>query len=244
MIQQTKGIVLRSVKYGETSLICSIFTRDHGVQSYMVQGVRTAKSRGNRAGLLQPANLLDLVVYQKTAGNLQRIKEMQPDYIYMQLQEDIVRNSIALFSVELLLRLLPEHAIMPELYDFSRMYFEHLDKMPRPLIANLPLFFVIQCSRLLGYNIQGSYSADTPYLNAEDGAFTHHPPVARPFVADDAARALNQLLHSGDYTEAAKTEMNAEMRFDLLDWFIIFLQKHTQHLHNIKSLTVLRAILH
>src|SRR5690606_8893505 len=115
MLQKTNGIVLRSVKYGETSLICSVFTEVYGVQSYLVQGVRTAsKTRQNRAGLLQPATLLDMVVYNKPHANLQRIKEFQPAYIYQSLQEHIVKNSVALFSVELLLRLLPEQAPFPE----------------------------------------------------------------------------------------------------------------------------------
>ncbi|MEO6932134.1 MAG: recombination protein O N-terminal domain-containing protein, partial [Chitinophagaceae bacterium] len=41
MILSTKGIVLRSVKYGETSLVSSIYTLSHGLQSYMINGVRT-----------------------------------------------------------------------------------------------------------------------------------------------------------------------------------------------------------
>src|ERR1043165_8138930 len=109
MLTTTQGIVLRSIKYGETSLICTVFTQVYGVQTYLVQGVRLAgaKSRQSRAGLLQPAMLLDIVVYHKAQKSLQRMKEFSAAYIYQSVQEDIVRNSIALFSVELLLRLLP-----------------------------------------------------------------------------------------------------------------------------------------
>src|SRR5471030_912859 len=42
MIYSTKGIVLRTVKYGETSVIAAIFTEVFGIQSYIVNGVRTA----------------------------------------------------------------------------------------------------------------------------------------------------------------------------------------------------------
>lgn len=42
MIYSTKGIVLRTIKYGETSVIASIFTESFGVQSYIVNGVRTS----------------------------------------------------------------------------------------------------------------------------------------------------------------------------------------------------------
>lgn len=45
MISKTKGIVLRSVKYGETSLIVTIFTELFGLQSYLVNGVRQASKK-------------------------------------------------------------------------------------------------------------------------------------------------------------------------------------------------------
>jgi DNA repair protein RecO (recombination protein O) len=244
MIQETKGIVLRSIKYGETSLICNIFTRTFGVQSYLVQGVRSSRSRGNKAALFQPATLLDMVVYHKAPGNLQRIKEFGMDHIYLHMQEDIVRNSIALFSVEVLLRLLPEHAEMPDLFDFARNYFEQLDKMPQASLANFPLFFLVQCSRYLGYNIHGNYSEQTPHLNLQEGAFSEHLPMMRPFVTDEEARALDLLLRCDSYNALASVEMNAAMRFNLLDWYLEFLHRYTQHLSTIKSLPILRTILH
>lgn len=244
MLQNTKGIVLRSVKYGETSLICTIFTGYFGVQSYMVQGIRSSRSKSNRAGLFQPATLLELVVYNKPQTNLQRIKEFQPAYIYTNLQEEIVKNSIALFSVELLLRLLPEHASMPELFDFSFAYFEALDKLPVSDVANFPLYFIINCSRLLGYDIKGHYSADTPHLNLHEGGFTHNAPALSPYVSEEDAKVFEQVLQIANTAELKHIDMNAAMRYRLLDWHMEFLQQHTQHLGNIKSLAVLQAILH
>lgn len=244
MIQQTKGIVLRAIKYGETSLICNIFTRTYGVQSYLLQGVRSAKSRQHKTAFLQPASLLDLVVYQKPTGNLQRIKELQPDYIYASLQEEVVKNSIALFSVEMLLRLLPEAAPAPELYDFSRAYFEWIDRLPVKQIANFPLFFVIQCGRFLGYNVSGKFSEETPYLSFEDGAFTENPPETRPLLSSQEAAALDKMLATENPEQVSGVEMNATMRVNVLDWYLEFLHRHTQHLGQIKSLAVLRAIFH
>jgi len=244
MLQQTKGIVLRSVRYGETSLITHIFTRTYGVQTYLVQGVRKAGVKGNKAGLLQPASLLDLVVYQKPFGNMQRIKEYQFAWIYTSLQEEIVKNSIALFSVEVLYRLLPEHAPMSDLYDFAADYFALLDRMSLAAVANFPLFFVIQCSRFLGYEIKGSFSEQTQYLNLQEGGFTDHPPLAAPFVTHEEAQLLDRLLQVSTFSELERTAMNATMRFNLLDWFIAFLHRHTQHMGPVRSLDVLRAILH
>lgn len=246
MIQSTQGIVLRSVKYGETSLICTIFTRVYGVQTYLVQGVRAAgaKSRQSRAGLLQPSTLLDLVVYHKPGTQLQRIREFQPAVLYRHIQEEVVRNSIALFSVELLLRLLPAEAQQPELFDFAFSYFQALDAEMPEVTANFPLYFIVQCSRFLGYEIRGGFSEATPHLNLQEGAFTRHAPLVRPFVPEDDACALDRVLRAGNTTSLAAIGLNAATRFRLLEWYLEFLHQHTQHLGTIKSLSVLQAILH
>ena len=244
MLQNTRGIVLRSVKYGETSLITSVFTESQGVQSYMVQGVRTSKAKTNKAALLQPATLLELVIYQKPQVNLQRIKEYQYAHIYTSLQEDIVKNSIALFSVELLLRLLPEHAQQPELFRFSFEYFKLLDKMEIVSVANFPIYFIIQCGHLMGYEIRGTYSNITPYLSLQDGAYTEHLPPMGPHLQDDEARALSALLSVEDPAKLKDIHMNATARYHIMDWYIAFLHQHTQHLGSIRSLAVLQAVLH
>ena len=54
MTHKTKGIVLRSIKYGETSLVVTIFTEMFGIQTYMVNGVRTSKKSAAKANLFQP----------------------------------------------------------------------------------------------------------------------------------------------------------------------------------------------
>lgn len=245
MLQKTKGIVLRAIKYGETSLICSIFTESFGVQSYLVQGVRTSsKKKQNRAGMLQPTTLLDMVVYNKPNSGLQRIKEFQTAYLYQSINEHVVKNSIALFSVEILLRLLPEHAIMEDLFESSFQYFVHLDKEELNKAGNYPLYLMIQCSNMLGYNINGSYSEDTPYLSLLEGGFIQHPPAEQPYVNDNEARLLDQLLNSETLESARNVEMSSDARAHLLDWMLAFMRNHTQHMGEIKSLPILREILH
>jgi len=62
MIFSTSGIVLRSVKYGDTSSVVSIYTRQFGIQSYLVNGVRGA-AKNSKVHLFQPASVVELEVY-------------------------------------------------------------------------------------------------------------------------------------------------------------------------------------
>ena len=117
MLHKTSGIVLRSVKYGESSLIVNIFTELFGVQAYLVNGVRTSRP-SSRAALLQPANLLNLVAYHHEGRNLQRLSDFRYGYLYRSLYTDMVKNSIALFLVELLDKSLRQPEVHPELFWF------------------------------------------------------------------------------------------------------------------------------
>ena len=74
MTHQTKGIVLKTVKYGETSLVVTVFTRMFGIQTYLVNGVRKQQQKGSKAIMLQPSALLDMEVYHNEMKSLQRIK--------------------------------------------------------------------------------------------------------------------------------------------------------------------------
>lgn len=244
MLQTTRGILLRAIKYGETSLICSFFTEVYGVQSYIVQGVRSSKVKNQRAGLLQPASLLELTVYYKPQQNLQRLREFQPAYLYTSLQEEVVKNSIALFSVEFLLRLLPEHAPIPELFELVFEYFCMLDKANVDDVANYPLYFMLQCSHVLGYKIMGEYSEDTPYLDLAGGAFTNHPPAEHATLSINDAEVMGKFLTVNDIEALKDIELNAGTRNRLLDWYLDFIHRHTQHMGTIRSLEVLRTILH
>ena len=244
MLHKTNGIVLRSVKYGDTSLVVTMFTDVYGVQTYMVQGVRTAKGKQNRAAFFQPGTLLELVVYHQPQKTMQRIREFQAAYIYNGLQEDVIKNSIVLFSVELLLRLVPELGPLPSLFTLAYEYFVALDKMQLHDVANFPLFFIMECSRELGYPLKGSYTVKTPYLNMQDGGFTEYAPTEMSGISNEDAEALSMLLAVSSTDTLKQVSMNAGQRLRLIDWYVNYLQQHTQHMGNIRSLSVLRAILH
>lgn len=233
---------MRAIKYGETSLIVSIFTEHFGVQSYLVQGVR--KTGQNKSGLLQPATLLELEAYQQPQKNLQRLKTFNNAYFYKDLQQDVVKNCIALFSVEVLLRLLPEHAPLPDLFAYSFHYFQKIDDAAAGTMGNYPLYFIIQCGNLLGFELKGAYSLKTPYLNIEEGGFSEHPPLTQIPINSEEADMLTKIASLTSEDELNAIIMHSDARYRLIDWYLDFLHRHTQHLGQIRSLPVLRNILH
>ena len=58
MDDKIQGIVLQSIRYGDTSLIVKVFTRNYGLKSYMVKGAFNRSSK-NRVALFQNLNLIN-----------------------------------------------------------------------------------------------------------------------------------------------------------------------------------------
>ena len=93
MVIKTRGIVLRTVKYSETSVIVDIFTEHFGLRSYIISGVRTSKSKV-AAGLLQVMSLVEIVAYEK-AEKLNRLTEIRAaEFTFLRSWISWARSSI------------------------------------------------------------------------------------------------------------------------------------------------------
>ena len=244
MLDKTRGIVLRSVKFGDSSLVVTMFTEAHGVQSYLLKGIRNPKSGQQKTGLLQPGSLLDLVIYHNPQKNLQHLREFQVASYFQSLREDVIKNSISIFSIEVLLRILPEQAPHPALFAFAFNYLNTLDAAPIAASANYPVFFLINVGRSLGYELHGSYSLATPYPNPETGCFTALPAVLPVTLTRDDMAAMAAINSAVDVGALSCINLNSATRLRLIDWYLSFLQYHTQHMSAIRSLPILQSVLH
>ena len=171
-LHKTKGIVLRTVKYGETSIIVTMFTELFGVQSYLVNGVRTSTKKGTgKASLFQPSAILDLVVYHNELKHLNRIKEFKWSVIYQHILSDVPKNAVALFMVELLTKCLKQPEGNSDLFHFAEDIFMQLDESKGAVMANLPLFFALHLPFHFGFRITDNYSEENPYLDLQEVSF-------------------------------------------------------------------------
>lgn len=245
MILSHSCLVLRSIKFGETSLITTAFTRNKGVQTFILKGVRKGtKTRSSRAGLLQPASQLNLVAYDRPGQNMHLVREFEPTFLYQTITEEVVKNSIALFVIEILLRLLPPDAPAPEVFDFATAFLQDTDRLPADFCSHLPLFFLIRCGELMGYSVSGNYSPETPYLDLAEGGFSPNPPFEGTPLSQDDVKLMNVFLTARSLPDIVTVMAPPDARQRVLDWYIAFLQRHTDHLGNIRSLQVLRSVLH
>jgi len=243
-LHKTKGIVLRTVKYGETSLIVSIFTELFGVQSYLVSGVRTSTKKGTgKASLFQPAAILDLVVYHHESKQLNRIREFRWAYLYQHIFSDVPKNAVALFMTELLGKCLKQPESNPELFAFTEDIFENLDRSAGTVMANLPLFFALHLPVHFGFRMDDNYNEQQTCLDLREGVFVKEQPIHPHFIEAREAAIVSQLLKVMHPAELAEIKLGHDFRRYLLQRLETFYALHIQDFGTMKSLPVLREVL-
>lgn len=241
---KTKGIVLKTVRYGETSIIAGIFTELFGLQSYLINGVRVTSKKGSgKANLLQPGAILDMVVYHNELKNLQRVKEFKWAYVYENIFFNVFRNAIALFMVELLQRSIKQPEANPPLFEFVEDAFIHLDKSSDSAAANFALYFAINLGRFYGFMIADRYSDTTNILDLMEGRYTADKPDHQYYLEKEHSRSISDLLKVMQPSELAQIKLNQEARRVLLHAFETFYALHIQDFGKMKTLPVLEAVL-
>lgn len=149
MLHKTRGIVLNYIRYKETSIIVKIYTEEFGLQTYVENGVRSARSKGKIA-LFQPLTLVDLVVYFKPGAEIQRISEIKCGHPFYNIPTDIKKMTLGIFITEILVLTLREHTGNATLFDFLQKALLFLEGQEE-YTENFHLFFLMSLSAYLGF---------------------------------------------------------------------------------------------
>jgi len=220
-----------------------MFTETFGLQSYLIKGVRSQRSRMQRANILQPASELDMVVYHQPHKNFQIVKEFQVAHIRPVLQEEVLRNCIALFCMEVLAQFLVQDDVQPELFLFCKDFLQQLSVLPLSQVSNLPLFFLIQAGRLSGYRLSGCYSNATTHLDLHEGHFCNSQGHFPPFIEGEEAQLMSLLNEAETVAMINNININNDARRNALQHYLLLFRIHAPHFKELKSLPVLMAIL-
>ena len=196
MLLKTIGIVFRTVKYGETSVIADIFTEAKGLHTFIGGSVRTAKARMPYS-LFQPMTAVEMVCYfREEEGALNRLKELRAAEVWSQIPFDIRRGAVALFMAEICRKSIHEAEENRELFDFLLENLRWLDTTPHP-IANLHLHFLLELSGFLGFQPQAEQEAGSEvFFDLKEGIFHPVPPLHPHYLEPEPTARMLALLRS------------------------------------------------
>jgi DNA repair protein RecO (recombination protein O) len=239
---QTRGIVFRTVKYGETSIIADIYTEEKGLQSFIGGNVRSAKS-SMPYSMFQPMQILELVSYFKDSGkSLHRLKEVRLAQHFERIPFDVRRGAVSLFMAEVLRKCIREEQEDTAFFAFLVDTLVLLDSPDCPL-ALMPAWLLAQLTDWLGIRPSGELEPDgvTVFFDLREGATTLTP---SPFSEQMDVVSTHHLFALLECTDLRTMQIPAQERKVLLEGLLKYYAFHVDKFNQINAHEVLNTVFH
>jgi len=240
MLYNTRGIVFKYFKYSESSIITKIFTEEFGLQSYIVKGIRSKRSK-IRLALFEPLTLVDLVAFHKENKSINHLKEISVNYAFQSIPLEMEKRAVLFFINELLYRSIREETPNKELFNWLCNTLTWFD-MNNTGTVNFHLVFMLQLSRFLGFHPKKIPGKNDTVFDLQEGQFTDVIPQYPQYISGTTVEKL-ELLYGSTFENSQSLDINNNDRRRLVDILITYYRLHLPGFGEMKSLEVLKTIL-
>ncbi len=238
MTDNTKGIVFKTVKYSETSIIVKLFTEKFGIQSYIIKGVRSKKAKIKMA-LFQPLQLLNITARNRENRELNYLKEAGVAFAYQSIPFDIQKRSVLMFLNEILLRSIKEESANQALFNWlwQSLIWYDLAKTPG---ADFHLIFLMQLTKFLGFYPKNPERVSA-YFDLQEGVFVNSEPPHPHYISGAFTELFHRILPVS-FSDLSSLSFSSSQRRKLLNILITYYQLHLSGFGEVKSVQVLQQL--
>ena len=239
MLEKTRGVVLRALKYEDSSLIVDVYTVSRGTVSFMIRLPKSRKA-ALKGVFFRPLSLLELDFEFRQKAALQRVKDVRFAYTFRSLPYDPYKSSIALFLAEFLCRALRHESDNAPLFSYICYSLEWLDASERAF-SNFHLVFITRLTRFLGFypNVEDWHKGD--YFDMVNACFVSSRPVCHACLEPEEA-ALIPLFMRMNYDSMRFFAMNRQQRERYLEVLNAYYRLHIPEFPDLKSPDVLKEV--
>lgn len=236
---KARGVVLRTVKYGESGMVVYMLTNTLGRQTYMVQGVRSSKGKGNKGALFQPMFIVEFEGIESQHAQMHRMKDIRNFMPLSTVPFDVRKSTISLFMAEVVYRLIREVEQNSPLFEFVCGAIEALDAM-HDGVANFHLWFLVRLSYFLGFYPGNQYIEDGVF-DIQNGVFTPSMPTHRLALSPQNSHILAQVM-SCEVENLGSLQLSRNQRSDFMNGILTYFGYHLDSIHHVQSLQILREV--
>ena len=151
MIVTTDAIVLHSRRYGDTSRIVVLYSRDLGKVSVVARGVRKPKSPFGSA--LEPLSQCQATIYHRKNRDLHTVSSAEVRVPGGALMASYDRMKTALTLCELVLRTQADESPAPEVFDLLEAALAEVREAPEEHGFAAGLRFRLQLAQVMGFGL-------------------------------------------------------------------------------------------
>ena len=214
MTISTELIVLHTTKVGENSIVVHALSKEYGRRGFLVRGA------GKRLmSLLLPLNILEAEVTESSKSTLLSARNLTARHSLLGIRNNIFKNSMTMFMSEVLYRVVKDGSREEGLYEWCERSILLLDAVQADF-SNFHLRFLLELTVALGFSPE-----------ARD---------LQPFVGDHYP-VVDRLMR-GSFAETMLLPLNGQLRNEIAEEVLRYIEYHTESSVNVNSLKVLRDL--
>lgn len=239
MQEKTTGIVLRSIKYNDSTYIVDIYTKQRGRTSFSVKVSRSRKG-SIKPNLLQPLSMLEFEADFRPINNLHTIREAKFYYPFKSISGNPYKSAVGLYLAEILYYSLREETQNTTLFTYLTHSLQWLDES-EDNISNFHLVFLIHLLRFLGLYPNTENYRKGDYFDLQNACFTPQPPFHPSFLNPEEASYLLYLMRI-NYKTMHLYSMTQRVRRRCLSVINEYYRLHLPEFPNLHSLEILSQL--
>ena len=253
MIVSSQGIILRIFPYSNTSIICNVFTKEHGKLTFIAKGIRKPKTP--LLSILQPFNLLEFNYYYKKNRSMHLIKEADILFSFNHLRNNFSTILIGSTILNIINRLFEEEYPQEVIF---RLTYKTLNQLSpdNKYSKILFVFFLFHLSKQLGFmpNIERCHSCNI--LFEHDVIFSLssnslicsncniHTTLDTDFVISYESLCKCVLINKTHINSIMDIQISSLHLKELFNFLITFMNSNINHMHKIKGIKEITKIYH
>lgn len=215
MMNNSEFILLHTTKYGENSIILHTLSREYGRKGLFIKSM----PRRSATSLFFPLSILEADIFETNKSRLFTARNVASRYSLTGIRNSIGKSAITMFVSEVLYRVIKDGMQDAALYDMCVRNILLLDAMESDF-SNFHLYFLLEFIISLGFS---------PELHDLEPFLDERLPLVADFIGKP-------------FSEAMLVPMTGEVRNDIAERLLKYIEYHTESSVKVNSLKVLREL--
>ena len=248
MINNTEALILSCYPYGDTSLICNLFTKDFGRVSIISKGARKIKNPNH--AILQPLQYINLHYYFKPKRNIQLLKEASINLHFYTIQDNYKKLIYSYNIIDILNQVCKIDNPNNIIFRLSKKVLKKINTCKNNEIILYHSFFLLQLFRYLGYQPIIDYCSEcgqqlnTAQYNNQTGQIICPECITTSNHVIDLSKETLSIISALSNTHINKLlniKISEHSVFnDIQQYLLYYFSFHVVNLQKLKTITLLK----
>lgn len=237
MIISTKAIVLRKIKYNDSSLIIDVFTNIEGRKSFFLKGILAGKRTKFKNSYFQPLSQILIKYNKRERKKINFLIDCRLNVQCQNLYMDYYKSSIILFLNEILNMCLIEESSNKNLYHFLESSLKWLNENDK--ISNFHIIFILKLLEYLGIS-PNLEKFNSEFLSFENGSFEDTKPEGL-YAEGESIKQIIRLLGM-KFDDCYLLTISQLQKREILKILLEYIEYHVHGFKKPNSLDILHQV--